>query len=102
MRGPASWRGYLFGGSLSGFGMAYQMHLLRTQPEKIFGATIGVFLLKLAVLIAAGLCFRYIELAARHVEWRAFLVAYAAGILLVMSVGSLDTLRMLRERRRVA
>lgn len=94
--------GYLLGGSLSGFGMAWQMHLLRTRPQRVLLATVTVYLLKLATLLAAVLCFRYLEPAARYVEWRAFLVAFAGGILLVMVVGSLDTLALLRERRRVA
>jgi hypothetical protein len=94
--------GYLLGASLAGFGMAWQNHLLRTRPERVFAAMVAVFLLKLAVLLAAALVFRYVEPAARQVDWRGFLVAFAGGVMLVIAIGSLDTLRTLRQRRSVA
>jgi hypothetical protein len=94
--------GYLVGAFLSAFGVAWQNHLLRTNPAKVFTATVSVFLLKLAVLLGAALAFRYVEAASAQVEWRAFLVAFAAGVVLVLAIGSLDTLRILKERRRVA
>jgi hypothetical protein len=94
--------GYLVGAFLSAFGVAWQNHLLRTRPAKVFTATVSVFLLKLAVLLGAALAFRYVEAAAAQVEWRAFLVSFAAGVVLVTAIGSLDTLRILKERRSVA
>ena len=63
---------------------------------------LGGYLLKLAVLLAAALVFRYVEPAARQVDWRGFLVAFAGGVMLVIAIGSLDTLRTLRQRRSVA
>lgn len=94
--------GYLLGASLSGLGVALQHHLLRTRPERVFPATVGVFALKLAVLLAAALTFRYVEPAARHVDWRAFLIAFAGGVIVVIGVGSLDTLRLLKRPRSAA
>jgi hypothetical protein len=94
--------GYLVGAMLAALGVAWQNHLLRTNPAKVFAATISLFLLKLAVLLAAALAFKYVEAAAAQVDWRAFLVAFAAGVLLVIAFGSLDTLRILKQRRSVA
>jgi hypothetical protein len=94
--------GYLLGASLSGFGVAWQNHLLRTQPKRVLTATVTVYLVKLACLLAAALVFRYVEPAARQVDWRAFLIAFATSVVLVNSIGSLDTLRILKQRRRVA
>jgi|SoiMethySBSTD1v2_1073268.scaffolds.fasta_scaffold1087689_2 hypothetical protein len=94
--------GYLMGASLSALGVAWQHHLLRTRPERVFSATVGVFVLKLAVLLCAALAFRYVEPAARQVDWRSFLVAFAAGVLLVIALGSMDTLRILKQRRSAA
>ena len=94
--------GYLLGGTLATLGLAWQNHVLRVRPERVLVATVSVFLLKLAVLLAAAVAFRYVEAAAARVDWRAFLVAYAAGIVLALSVGSFDTLRILKQRRSVA
>lgn len=94
--------GYLLGASLSACGIALQNHYLRTRPERVMAATTGVFLLKLAMLLLSALVFRYVEPAARQVDWRAFLVAFVAGVVLLIAVGSLDTMRILKERRSVA
>jgi len=94
--------GYLLGALIAALGVAWQNHLLRTNPKKVFAASVGVFLLKLAVLLMAAIAFRYIEAAAAQVDWRAFLVAFAGAVLLVLAIGSLDTLRVLKQRRSVA
>jgi hypothetical protein len=94
--------GYLSGASLSALGSMWQNQLLRTNPAKVLAATVSVFLVKLALLSAAAVLFRYVEPLARQVNWRAFLVAFAAGVVVVTGAGSLDTLRILRERRSVA
>ena len=91
--------GYLLGASLSGFGAAWQLHLLRRGSDKVFVATVSVFLLKLAVILAAALALRYLEPVARVAEWRSFLVAFAAGGSWWSSrASSVDTLRMLKQR----
>ncbi len=94
--------GYLTGASLSALGSMWQNQLLRTNPAKVLAATVCVFLVKLALLCVAAVLFRYVEPLARQVDWRAFLVAFAAGVVIVIAAGSLDTLRILRERRSVA
>ncbi len=91
--------GALAGGALAGFGVAWQLHLLRTCPDKVFAATISTFLAKLAVVLLGTLFLRFFEPAARQADWRAFCVAFAAAVVFVNSLGSLDALRLLRERR---
>ncbi|MCZ6597095.1 MAG: hypothetical protein O7B99_05615 [Planctomycetota bacterium] len=91
--------GFLLGASLSGFGIAWQLRLLRTSPRHVFRATVVTFLLKLGFLMGAALVLRFFEPLARHADWRAFLVAFAAGVLIVMPLGSLEALRLLKERR---
>ena len=89
--------GYLTAACLSALGVAWQAHALRTRPAGVMTATVGAFLAKLAVVLAGAVTFRYVEPAGRHVEWRSFLVAFAAGVLVVLAVGSLDNLRAFRR-----
>ncbi|MEM7306931.1 MAG: hypothetical protein AAF682_09685 [Planctomycetota bacterium] len=100
--GMGGFAGFLLGASLSGFGVAWQLHVFRTAPDRVFGATVSVLLFKLAVLLAGTLAFRYLEPVAEKADWRSFAVAYAAGVLVVMVLGLLDTLTLLKQRRSVA
>ena len=91
--------GALTGGALAGLGVAWQLHVLRTCPDKVFAATVSAFLAKIAVVLMGALLLRFFEPAARQADWRAFLIAFAVAVLFVGSLGSLDALRFLRERR---
>lgn len=89
--------GYLTASCLSALGVAWQVHLLRTRPAQVMSAVVGAFLAKLAVVLLGAVVFRFVEPAGRHVEWRSFLVAFAAGALVVVAAGSLEALWTLRR-----
>lgn len=90
--------GYLLGAGLSGLGILYVRHTLLTRPEKSMGAMVVAFLFKLAALLIGALAFRYVEEAARLVDWRTFLVAFAFAAALLLPLGALDAARDLRRR----
>lgn len=90
--------GYLFGASLGLLGVGWQQHVLRTRPQQALNAAVLAFLFKLAGALMGALCLRYIEPVARIADWRSFIVAYGAAVLLSLIVGSVDTSRALKRR----
>ncbi|MAF65830.1 MAG: hypothetical protein CMJ84_09255 [Planctomycetes bacterium] len=89
--------GFLCGASVAGLGVAWQQHVARTRPERVFGAHVMAFLFKLVAVLCGALVFRFVDQAAARVDWRSFLVAFAVVVFVVMVVGALDTTRALRE-----
>ena len=86
------------GAGISLIGHQWQQHALRTRPEKAMGAMVLGFLVKLAVVLLGALAFRFVEPAAATCDWRAFVLAFAAGVLAVMVLGTLDSARGMRNR----
>lgn len=82
--------GFTLGAGMSGIGAVYQRHMLRFRPELAMAATTVSFLAKLVALLVGALAFRYIETAAARADWRAFLVAFAAAVAIVLPLGVLD------------
>lgn len=82
--------GFSLGAGLSGIGALYQRHVLRTKPEAALMATGVSFLAKLGALLFGALAFRYIEAAAARADWKAFLVSFAAAVVIVLPLGVLD------------
>lgn len=106
--GPVAWQlggtlgfgvlaGFLCGASVAGLGVAWQQHVVRTRPEKVYSAHVLAFLFKLGAVLCGALVFRFVEQAAARVDWRSFLVTFAAAVLVVMVAGAFDTARVLRE-----
>lgn len=91
--------GFLMGASLGGFALAWQLHLMRTQPSKVQAAMVSTFLVKLGVLLSAALLLRYVEPLGRHADWRSFLVSFALAVLVVLGLGSLDAMKIVRDGR---
>ena len=90
--------GVAMGAGISMLGHEWQQHALRTRPEAAMRAMLVGFLFKLAVVLSGALAFRYLEPVAARVDWRAFVLAFAAGVLAVMVLGTLDSARALRRR----
>ncbi len=90
--------GFLLGAGMSGLGVLYERHLLRTRPERALTAFVVAFLAKLAVLILGGVAFRFIEAAAMRVDWRSFLIAFAAAVAVVLPLGTLDAVRSFKRQ----
>ena len=89
--------GFFVGSALSGFGVAWLLHVMRTQPQRLIAAFGVGFLCKLFVALAGGLVFRFVEPAAARVDHRSFLLAFACMALLLLLVGASSTARALRE-----
>ena len=89
--------GFLLGAGMSGLGVLYQRHVLLTQPSKSMQAVVVSFIAKLVAVLLGALAFRYIEAAGALADWRAFLVAYAVAVLVVLPLGTLDAARIARR-----
>jgi hypothetical protein len=79
-------------------GAMYMAHTLRTRPVLAMQAFAISFLMKLVVLVVGAIAFRYIPQAAARVDYRGFMVAYAALIAVLVPVGSFDALRGIRQQ----
>lgn len=90
--------GYLFGAGLSGLGVLYQQHTLRTRPELAFHAfTIALFV-KFVGMVLGAVAFRFVPAAAARADWRSFLVAFAIGAALLLFSGAFDLHRLTKRR----
>jgi len=92
--------GFAAGAGLSGLGFLYQRHVLATRPERALQAAVVGFLAKLAVLLLGALAFRFVEPAGARVDWRSFVVAYAAAVAFVLPLATWVAVREQRERAR--
>jgi len=90
--------GFLLGAGFSGLTVLFERHVLLTNPSRALQAFVVCFLAKLAVLLSGALAFRFLEAAAARVDWRSFLVAFAAAVAVVLPIGLLDVLSILRRR----
>ena len=72
-------------------------HTMRVRPALSLHAFALTFVLKLLVLVAGVLVFRYLEPAAARADWRSFLVSFAAAVAILSPIGSLDAVRVLRK-----
>ncbi len=88
--------GFVSAAAVSGLGIAWLIHVGRTQPQRFLSAFAVGFLFKLAVALMGGLAFRYIEPAAARVDHRSFLLAFASVAVLLLFVGAGEASRTLR------
>jgi hypothetical protein len=93
-----AWLGYLLGAALCGFGILWQGHWLRVAPRRALAAQLEGFLVKLAAVTVGALCFRYLDALAQVADWRAFTIAFAAAVALLLPVATYETARSFRPR----
>lgn len=93
-----AWLGYLLGAALCGFGILWQGHWLRVAPRRALAAQLEAFLVKIAAVTSGALAFRYVEDLAAVADWRAFTVAFAAAVALLLPVATYETARRYRTR----
>ena len=74
-------------------------HVMRTRPEQAFSAFTISFLAKLMIVLIGALAFRFVEPAARWVDYRSFLVAFAAAATILLVASAPDAARALRGQR---
>lgn len=92
------WLGYLLGAALCGFGILWQSHWLRVAPRRALAAQLEGFLVKLLAVTLGALAFRYVAALAEIADWRAFTVAFAAAVALLLPVSTYETARGARPR----
>jgi hypothetical protein len=90
--------GFLLGASLTGFGLAWQAHWLRLRPARAWRAQLEAFLAKLVLLTAFALVFRYVDVVGARVDWRAFVVAFAAAVALLLPLGTYENTTLASRR----
>ncbi|MCA8979483.1 MAG: hypothetical protein H6831_07355 [Planctomycetes bacterium] len=90
--------GATMGAGISLLGHQWQQHALRTRPERAMQAMMVGFLFKLAIVTLGALAFRFLEPAAAVCDWRSFLLSFAAGVLVVMVLGTLDSALQVKRR----
>lgn len=91
--------GYLLGAALALLGVMYQRHVMTHRPERAMHAGVVAFLFQLGAIVAFALALRYVEPVAARLDWRGFLVAFAAAANLILPLGTLDAVRVLKEKR---
>jgi hypothetical protein len=79
--------------------LAWQARLRERAPQRMLQAFAASMLLKLCVLLACALAVRFVEPLAARVDWRAFLVAFAASAVLVLVPGTIETMRPSKASR---
>lgn len=93
--------GYMLGGALVALCGQWQAHWLRVRPKRVLQAQVEGFLLKLLVLLLAGLFFRFGPQIDGQIDWRGFMVAYGAAVALLLPLTARDALGVRLQHRNV-
>lgn len=89
--------GVLCGAGVSLLGGAWMRHVFLTQPGKAMQAFAQTFLFKLAFVAIGAASFRFVPAAAERVDWRSFLIAFAASVLLVHTLTVVESVKLLQR-----
>ncbi len=98
-QGWGAFAGFTFGATLSGLSVAWQAHCMRYRPERVMRAQMEGFAIKLGALGVFALTLSMVEPVANALNWRAFLLAYAAAVVIVLPLSTLDLSRLLAQAR---
>jgi hypothetical protein len=91
--------GAALGTGLTGLSVLYQRHVLQFRPERALSAAVVTFGVKLLALLLGALAFRFVDAAAERADWRAFLVAFAAAVAIVLPLGVSEAVGAVRAAR---
>jgi hypothetical protein len=95
--GGTSGTGVLAGGllaaSVTGFGLVWQRHMMRTAPKQALNATVVAFLLKVVVLASGALCLHFIEPLGARADLETFLLGFVGLAVVVLIPGTVDNVR---------
>lgn len=97
--GTGALLGYLLGAGLSGLGVAWQAHWLQRNAARAGQAQIEAIGAKFLAVAVFALAFRYVEPLAQSVDWQAFLLAFAAAVLLVLPLSTWDLSKLIASGR---
>ncbi len=90
--------GGLTGAGLSALCYLHQRHVLATHPERALHAAVLGFLVKGAVLLLGALALRFVPSVGARVDWRGFVIAYAAAVALLLPLSAWFAVRGQRQR----
>ena len=91
--------GYLLGGSVFGFGHAWQHRVVAAHPERSMNTLVVLMMAKLLVLLFCWLLLRFVEGASSYVDTKGFLLAYVTAVMLVSFVGSFEAMTILKNQK---
>jgi hypothetical protein len=91
--------GFCVGAAVTGWGVLRQRRVLRSYPQHAMRTMVEGFLAKLALVAVAAVLFVLVPALRQAADWRSFLLAFAAAVLLVLLPGTFDNARILKERR---
>lgn len=91
--------GYCLGGLLAALGVAWQAHWLARNPARAGQAQIEAVAVKFGAALLFALLFRFVEELAQLADWQAFLLAFAAAVLLTLPLSTWDLSKLIAARR---
>ena len=97
--GAGASAGFVVGAAVTGWGIVRQRRVIASRPGRALQALVEGFLAKLAVIVLATLALVLVPPLGAALDWRAFLVAFAAAVLIVLLPGTWENAGLFRERR---
>lgn len=97
--GAGALLGAFAGTALSVGGLCWIGWASRARPKHVQLAFVATFLVKLAVLTGGALLLRFVEVAAQRFEWSAYLLGFAAAVLLAMALSASAELLAARHHK---
>ena len=91
--------GCLLGAGIAGCSASYQRRLAASAPARVFSAFALAFLVKLFALVAFTAFFRYVDPAARLVDWRSFVLSFTIVAVALLLFSTPEAARALKERK---
>jgi hypothetical protein len=89
--------GYAAGAGITGLGVLAERRVLETRPELGLQVALLAFLSKLVLLVSAAVGLRFVAPLAARMDWRAFLVAFAAAVVVLLPIGTIEAVRVLKR-----
>ena len=89
--------GFVVGALVSLWGIYFQRHTLLHRPEKGSQAVVIDFAVKLVVVLAGAIVLTAMPDVGAHCDWRAFLLTFASVSLVVLTFGTHDAVRVLKN-----
>ena len=96
-----AWAGLLLGIGVGCAIVGWQAGAFRKEPSRALETLTKGFLIKLVTLALMGLAVKLWEPLAVRLDWQAFLLAAAAGLFLLLVLGTVDNAAILRDSYRV-
>lgn len=90
--------GFLAGAGVALSSAVLQKRIAARRPALLVHVLGGGFLIKIFALLALTLCVRFIAPLGAGIEWRAFMLAFAAAVLGLLPCTAWELLRLTQDR----